>query len=369
VAHAVAAAVEAVRARGAVAAGAAAAVAAAAAAAAGAVDMRTRRTIEHPMETMMQAHRSNAHRRSLGWLRLTLALFAAVFAAVAAHAAAPAQKTFGSPEDAASALVQALKAHDRAAMLAVLGNAGEWISSGDATADRAAADKFVADYEKKHSIARDGDKATLVVGDEDYPFAFPIVKQGDAWHYDTAAGKEELLARRIGQNELDAIKVLQAIGDAQRDYASADRNGDGVLDYAQKFASSPGKHDGLYWPTNAGEPASPLGPLVAYATGQGYKKNEKGSPSPFHGYFYRMLKGQGKSAEGGALDYVVKGRQIGGYAVIAYPAKYGNSGIMTFMVNQDGKVYQADLGPATQAKAGKIQVFDPGEGWAAVAPK
>ena len=217
-------------------------------------------------------------------------------------------------------------------------------------------------------ITRDGDKASLLIGDDGFPFAFPLVKTGGRWHFDTAAGKHELLLRRIGGNELDTIKVLQAIVDAERDYASEDRSGDGVLDYAQKFASTPGKRDGLYWPTKAGEAESPLGVLIAHAAGEGYKKGEK-APTPYHGYYYRMLKGQGNNAESGAFDYVVHGRGIAGFAVVAYPAKYGNSGVMTFIVNQDGKVYQADLGPETKAKVEGVQRFDPGKGWSAVDAK
>lgn len=297
-----------------------------------------------------------------------LSLVAFAFATAAFGAAGTAQQTFASPEDAAGALVAAVKAHDRKASLAILGNVGDWLFSGDAAADRARGDRFVADYEQKHAIARDGDKATLTVGNEEFPFAFPIVKDGDKWRFDTEAGKDELLARRIGENELSVIKVLEAIVDAERDYASADRNGDGVLDYAQRLISSPGKHDGLYWPVKAGEPQSPLGPLAADASSEGYKKAEKG-PTPYHGYYYRMLKGQGKNAQGGAFDYVVRGHGIAGFAVVAWPAKYGNSGIMTFIVNQDDKVYQADLGPQTQAKAAQIQRFDPGPGWTAVEKK
>ena len=322
--------------------------------------------MHHTTEITMKSHRLNMGIRAREWAMLLVALILMAFVATEARGAnAPAQKAFASPEDAVTALVQALKAHDRAALLAVLGNAGEWISSGDAVADRASGDRFLAAYETKHAIALDGDNAKLTVGNDDFPFAFPIVKQGDRWRFDTAAGKDELLARRIGQNELYTINVMEAIVDAQREYASADRNGDGVLAYAQKFASSPGKRDGLYWPVKAGEPPSPLGDLVAEAAGQGYSKKEKG-PIPFHGYYYKMLKGQGKSAESGALDYVVRGRAIGGFAVVAYPARYANSGIMTFIVNQDGKVYQADLGRDTQAKASAMQRFDPGKGWSEV---
>jgi len=306
-----------------------------------------------------------AWRESARWL---LAVLFGVLAASGALAAAPAQKSFATPDDAASALVQAVKARDRNAMLAALGNAGEWLSSGDANADRAAAARFVADYDQKHTIALDGDKATLTIGNEDFPFAFPLVKSGDKWRFDTAAGKEQLLARRIGGNELSVIKVLQAIVDAEQEYASEDRVGDGVLAYAQRILSRPGKRDGLYWPAKAGEPQSPLGVLVAQATDQGYKQGEK-TPTPYHGYYYRMLKGQGKNAGSGAFDYVVRGRGIAGYAVVAYPAKYGNSGIMSFIVNQDGKIYQADLGPETKAKAEALQRFDPGKGWTVVDAK
>jgi len=313
-------------------------------------------------EITMRADRWNKGTAVRDWTRHALLLLVTALLATGVRAAAPADHTYASPEDAVNALVQAVKAHDRAATLAVLGNVGEWISSGDKVADRATGDRFVAAYEAKHAITRDGDTAKLVIGNDDFPFAFPIVKSGERWHFDTEAGKDELLARRIGENELDAIKVLQAIVDAEREYSSEDRNGDGVLDYAQRFASSPGKHDGLYWPAKAGEAASPLGPLVAQAAGQGYRKGEKG-PTPYRGYYYRMLKGQGKNAESGAVDYVVKGRAIGGFAVVAYPAKYGNSGIMTFIVNQDGKVYQADLGPKSAEQASKMQRYDPDKSW------
>ncbi len=312
-----------------------------------------------------------ARNRRIAWresARLVLAVLMGVLVVTGARAADPAQKSFATPDDAVNALVQAVKARDRNAMLAALGNAGDWLSSGDATADKATVERFLSDYQEKHTIVHDGDKATLTIGNEDFPFAFPLVKSGDQWRFDTASGKDELLARRIGRNELYAIKVLQAIVDAEQEYASEDRTGDGVLAYAQRLASRPGKRDGLYWPAKAGEPESPLGVLVAQAAGEGYKQSDK-HPTPYHGYFYRMLKGQGKNAESGAFDYVVRGRGIAGFAVVAYPARYGNSGIMTFIVNQDGKIYQADLGPGTKAKAEGMQRFDPGEGWSAVDAK
>jgi hypothetical protein len=290
-------------------------------------------------------------------------LFAALTYAAGALAAS-AQQTFASPEDAASALVAAVKKDDIKTMRSVLGNAGGALSSGDPVADRAEADNFVKQYDAKHTIAPEGDTAKLTIGADDFPFAFPLVKSGDRWRFDTQAGIDELNARRIGKNELEAIKVLQAIVDAEREYASVDRDGDGVLVYARKFASTPGKRDGLYWPTKAGEPPSPLGELVARASAEGYKGGKgKAGPTPFHGYYYRFLKGQSASADAPAFDYVVHGRAIGGFAVIAYPSKYGSSGIMTFIVNQDGKVYQSDLGPKTQEKANAMQRFDPGKGW------
>ncbi|MEO8753933.1 MAG: DUF2950 domain-containing protein [Casimicrobiaceae bacterium] len=298
-------------------------------------------------------------------------LFAAQLVAVllfpACVLAAPAQETFATPDDAASALVSAVKGDDIKQMRSVLGHAGGALSSGDPVADRATAKRFVSAYETKHAIVRDGDKAKLTIGNDDFPFAFPLVKRGDRWRFDTVAGIDELNARRIGENELTVIKVLEAIVDAQRDYAAEDRNGDGVVAYARKFVSGSGKHDGLYWPTKAGEPQSPLGPLVAGASGDGYRASKSG-PTPFYGYYYRMLKGQAASGDTPAMDYVVRGRQIGGFAVIAYPAKYGSSGIMTFIVNQDGKVYQSDLGQKTQERATAIQKFDPGKSWTPVAP-
>ena len=280
--------------------------------------------------------------------------------------AATTQQTFASPEDAVSALITAVKADDVKAMRVVLGHAGGALSSGDAVADRAAAQGFVAAYDAKHSIARDGDSAKLVIGTEDFPFAFPLVKSGDRWHFDTEAGLDELNARRIGGNELNTINTLRAIVDAQQEYASEPRMGDGVVAYARKILSSPGKRDGLYWPTKAGEPPSPLGELVAGASSEGY--TSKSSSSAFHGYHFRTLKGQAATGSSPALDYVIHGHAIGGFAVIAYPAKYGSSGIMTFMVNQDGKVYQADLGPKTAERAAALQKFDPGKGWSPVSP-
>jgi hypothetical protein len=296
----------------------------------------------------------------------TLALIASLLCGGIAVAAEPAQRTFATPEEAVTALVGAVKADKLPELRQVLGNAGGTLTSGDKVADRAAADAFIAAYDAKHAVNVDGDKATLVIGKDDFPFAFPLVRRGDRWRFDTAAGIEELNARRIGENELTTIKVLQAIVDAQREYASADRDGDGVVTYARRILSSPGKRDGLYWKTRPGEPQSPLGELIAHASAEGYGKDNSKGPKPYHGYYFRALKGQAPIGDNPAQDYVVRGRAIGGFAVVAYPARYGRSGIMTFIVNQDGTVYESDLGPSTAARAGAMTKFDPGKGWSPV---
>jgi len=201
-----------------------------------------------------------------------------------------------------------------------------------------------------------------VIGKDDWPFPIPLVKKGDSWFFDTEKGREEVLNRRIGQNELSTIQTMLAIVDAQREYAVKDLDGDGVPEYARKFMSDPGKKNGLYWETKEGEELSPLGPAAAQAREEGYKKSGN-KPIPFHGYYYRILESQGKNAAGGAYDYVVKGKMIGGFAVVAYPAKYGNSGVMTFLVNHDGVVYQKDLGKITAKTANAMKKFDPDSTW------
>lgn len=279
------------------------------------------------------------------------------------HAVAP--QSFASPEAAAQGLIDALKLGNRQAALNILGHsAGEWLSSGDRVADRAAIAHFIAEFEEQHHLEKDGDaRAILMVGNDEYPFPFPLVKVADGWRFDPEQGREEILNRRIGKNELFTIQTLLAIVDAQREYAAVDRNDDGVLEYARKFASSPGKKDGLYWPTKPGEPDSPLGPLIGKATREGYKK-QAGKPTAYHGYFYRILTRQGPSAASGAYDYLVHtDRMIGGFAVLAYPAKYGVSGITSFLVNQQGVVYQKDLGPDTGKAAGRITSYNPDDSW------
>ena len=204
----------------------------------------------------------------------------------------------------------------------------------------------------------------LIIGRNDWPFPIPIIKQGQQWIFDTASGKEEILDRRIGRNELYTIQVMLAVVDAQREYAMKDRDGDGLLEYAQKFMSDPDKKNGLYWPAKEGEDPSPLGLLAAKAKREGYSKaQDPEEPQPYHGYFYRILTSQGPNAAGGAFDYIVKGKMIGGFAVVAYPADYGNSGVMTFIVNHDDVVYQKDLGEDTEKEAQAIKLFDPDKTW------
>ena len=276
-----------------------------------------------------------------------------------------APKSFASPEAAAQGLVDALKANDRDAALTILGaSAREWLSSGDQVADRASIARFVHAYEEKHTLTAAGDaRVILVVGNDDFPFPFPLVKADGAWRFDPEQGREEILNRRIGGNELFTIQTLLAIVDAQRDYASVDRNGNGLLEYAQKFMSTPGKKDGLYWKTKEGEAPSPLGDLFAKAVKAGYTPGKGAGPQPYWGYYYKILKAQGKDAPGGAYDYVIKGKMIGGFALVAYPAEYGASGIMTFIVNYGGVVYQKDLGKETGKIAGALTKYDPDKTW------
>jgi hypothetical protein len=276
-------------------------------------------------------------------------------------------QVFPSPDDAVRALTTAVRESDTPKLLAIMGPGGQdIISSGDDVADRQRAQKFLALYDQKHALTDEGNgRKTLVVGNDDWPFPVPLVKQGAAWRFDSEAGREEILNRRIGQNELSAIQVCKAIADAQREFALRDPDGDGLEVYAQKFFSDPGKRNGLYFPTAEGEEPSPLGKLVADATTEGYQHLESG-PTPYHGYYYRMLFAQGPNAPDGAVDYLVNGKMALGFAVVAWPAEYGNSGIMTFIMGTDGVVYQQNLGDDTEKLAAEIKSFDPGEGWTKV---
>jgi hypothetical protein len=282
------------------------------------------------------------------------------------HTAAPSQKSFASPEDAVKALVDALKSNDTKALSALFGpGSKDLVFSGDPVADESRRERFVAYFEEKNRLEEvSADKVVLHVGEDDWPFPIPVVKRGNAWRFDPKEGREEILARRIGRNELSVIQVCLAYVDAQREYASKDRQGHGLLEYAQRFGSNPGKHDGLYWKAKEGEEESPLGPLAAKAVREGYSGKKAGDkPIPYQGYYYKILKGQGKDAPGGAYSYVVNGKMIGGFAMVAYPATYGSSGIMTFIVNHDGIVYQKDLGKNTEAILAKMTLFNPDKTW------
>ena len=274
--------------------------------------------------------------------------------------ASQAQQSYKSPEEAAAALAAAVKSGP-SDILKVLGKAADDIvSSGDEVADADIRQRFTSMYDTKHSIKAEGNKkATLMLGSDDFPFPIPLVNTKSGWEFNTDEGRIEVLYRRIGRNELDAIQTCLAFVDAENEYADKDR-GEGAGVYAQRIVSTPGKKDGLFWRDDA-DP-SPLGALAAQASAEGYKAGEGGS-APYHGYYFRILQGQGSDAPGGALNYVVKGKMIGGFALIAWPAEYGNSGVMTFLVNHAGTVYQKDLGNRTDFVAKRLSLFDPDQTW------
>ena len=315
----------------------------------------------------------NRTERDSWFKRCGALLLAAVFIALVISgpslAATVKQRTFASPEEAVKAMGEALKSNDVKALEAIFGpGSKDLVSSGDPVADRAEYERIVNRLEQRTRLEVTDDKAVLILGNEDWPFAIPIVKKDSLWHFDTKQGREEILARRIGKNELSSIQFCLAYVDAQREYALKDRDGDGLLEYAQKFRSDTGKKNGLYWDVKEGEEQSPLGPLAAVAQKQGYStKSEK--PEPYLGYYYRILKAQGKDAAGGAYDYVVKGKMIGGFALVAYPAKYASSGVMSFIVNHDGAVYEKDLGRNTEKTAQAMKLFNPDGTWKKVEEK
>ena len=318
-------------------------------------------------DTMVNVKRTDLG-TSLGRRVVALGIAAALVVSLggsSSFAAARSQESFSSPEQAVQALVAAARSDETADLLKVFGqSAKKLVVSGDPVADKNGREKFVAAYDDMNRIDKQGDdKAVLVVGKDEWSLPIPIVMQGNVWRFDTKAGEQEIIDRRVGKNELSAVEVCRAYVDAQREYASEDRNGDGILEYAQTFASSAGKHDGLYWKVNEGEAASPMGPLVVSARSEGYTKPKPGERAPYHGYLYKILKKQGKHAPGGAHDYVIKGRMIGGFALVAFPAQYGASGIMTFVVNQDGVVYEKNLGPNTEKIASGMTTFNPDTTW------
>lgn len=284
-----------------------------------------------------------------------------VVCGLVAASAAAAQQGYRSPEEAAEALIAAVRADDQKEIVKVLGPGSmDVISSGDAVNDENMRKAFVAAYDVRHSIKKNGDNsATLLIAQDEYPFSIPIAQKNGAWSFDVAAGRDELLARRIGRNELAAVQVCLAYFDAQNDYAAVTKVGN-LSVYAQRLVSTPGTKNGLYWPTSEGEAPSPLGESVALASVTGYRV---GSGEPYHGYFYKILTRQGPNAPGGEHDYVVNGKMIGGFALIAWPAQYGNSGIMTFMINYDGNVYEKDLGENTAKIASQTNAFNPDDSW------
>jgi hypothetical protein len=278
------------------------------------------------------------------------------------QAAGPAR--FPTPERAVDALVAAARNTDTAALLAVFGpDAREILSSGDAVQDRRTRQVFVTAMEQGWKLDEtDHNRRELIIGNEQWPFPIPLVREADGWRFDTDAGKREVRARRIGRNELAAIGICETYVIAQKQYAAESRDGNPAGRYAQKVRSTPGRHDGLFWPTQSGEKHSPLGDLAAKAVSEGYAVNAPAQgPQPLRGYFFRILTQQGSSAPGGAKNYVVDGQMTGGFALVAYPAEYGNSGVMTFIVNQDGVIHEADLGQDTAKLANAITAYDPGD--------
>jgi hypothetical protein len=305
-----------------------------------------------------------------GWLVLRVLWISAVLVLGSAHAALAqevGQKTFDSDTDAADAFAAAVQNHDEAAMLAILGpSSQDLISSGDRVADRNNQDAFATKYHASHEFVAAGDGLTfLYIGAENWPTPIPLQNNGSKWYFDTNYGRQEILYRRIGSNELNVIKVCTAIADAQRDYYAALHDSAPEHQYAQRFRSTAGTQNGLFWQVTGTQPESPLGPVVAEAASEGYQHRSSGSPAPhpFHGYVYKLLTFQGADARGGAQNYIVGGKMTGGFGLVAYPVIYRGSGVMTFVVNQDGQIYQKDLGPDTEKIASEMVAYNPDTSW------
>ncbi len=274
-------------------------------------------------------------------------------------------KVFQSPDEAAKALLEALSQTDSQQLSALFGNQqAELLSSGDDVEDQNNRQTFLNLAREKSVCEKIGeDRAILHVGNTDWPFPIPLIKQAEHWRFDAEQGRQEILNRRIGRNELNTLATIRGYMEAQFEYASADRDGDGVLEYAQKLHSEPSKFDGLFWESAEGQPQSPLGPLIAEARADGYKID--GTRTPYHGYYYRILTRQGSNAPGGKYDYIINGNMIAGFGLIAFPVNYGVSGIMTFVVNHQGKIYQKDLGSKTAQSVEKIKEYNPDSTWQA----
>ncbi len=293
-----------------------------------------------------------------------ISLVASVAALTACSRSIP-QKDFASAEEAVEALVSAARSNDTRALLEVLGSEAQpVVSSGDEVQDANSRERFLRSYEQAHELDTGADGATtLEVGADEWPFPFPLVQRDGRWRFDSTAGTEEVLNRRVGANELATIQSSLAFVDAQREYYALNPESDPLLHYAQKLISTSGRKDGLYWPTSGNEMPSPLGEEFALARAEGYFKDGVAQATPFHGYVYRLLKSQGPNAKGGAYDYMVRNKMLGGFALIAVPAEYGSSGVMSFIVNHEGVVYSKDLGEDTVQAASSIDSFDPDRSW------
>lgn len=297
---------------------------------------------------------------------MTMLIVMLILAACQAAPERPAiQKSFSTRQNSIDSLVAALRSNNDAELLAILGpDSANYISSGDTVADQKDRARFLKAYEEKNGLEQEEENRTvLLIGKEDYPFPIPIIRQGNAWIYDTREGIEEVLNRRIGEYELHTIEIMYEYTAAQREFACLKREGGGSV-FAQNFGSSEGMKDGLYWDAAEGEDASPFGPLIAIATEEGYLVDqEEDFPEPFYGYYFKILKAQGEHANGGPFDYVADGKMVLGFAMVAYPAKYGASGVMTFIVNQEGVIYEKNLGEDTSARASAMTTFDPDNTW------
>lgn len=298
-------------------------------------------------------------------MRLLAMLLLMAIAIPAAWTQSRHQATFATPTDAVQALIAALQSGNKQAMLEVLGAKAESaVDSGDPVQDKNARERFLQSYAIAHAFDLSvKDKLILVVGSDNWPLPFPLIKRGERWLFDGDGGSEEIVNRRVGSNELATIQSCLAAVDAEREYYMSNPQNDPLFHYAQKLMSSPGKKDGLYWPTDNGESPSPLGEAFARARGEGYLKNATPRAEPFHGYMYRLLTRQGSHAEGGAYDYLIGDKMLGGFALLAFPAEYGSSGVMTFIVSHDGVVFSKDLGSQTARIAMTTNVFDPDTSW------
>ena len=291
-------------------------------------------------------------------------------AGLAMAADASAQRAFASPNQAAAALAAAWQNGSTESLLEIFGRDGErLVRSGDPVTERIARERLASAYAEQHLFEAESDhKVQIVLGDNNWPYPIPLVRHHDGWVFDVKAGAEQILDRRIGRNELDALEVCRAYVRAQYDYAARDPATAGLHEYAQKVASTKGQRDGLYWAVPSGSPESPLGPLVAAAEAQGYGMSSAADQTPYHGYYYRILTRQGVHAAGGARDYLVDGHMTGGFALLAFPARYGDSGVMTFVVNEAGIVFEKNLGPDTASIAAHITQYDPDRSWKVVRP-